>query len=205
MVISRDENGGVAEEVRRDLARQREKKYGNNNETTTTTATTGGSGDNNGSSNNNSEGKDGLKVSQELDKRDAFVSHNLENAIDQLVVRQGEEGGADVGHIFVIGGGEIYNSALKLGTSLHGQGGEGDDNKKKNVLLRILMTRVKKTKEGEEFDCDTFFPLTDDDLRKAWREAGADELESWIGERVPADWVEEGEVATKIVGYERTV
>jgi dihydrofolate reductase len=163
VVISRDESGGVAEEVARDLARQKEKN--------STAATNNG------------------EIVQ--DKRDAFVANSLEAAIEQLQKRGG------TGHVYVIGGGEIYNSALKLSSSLS----EGE-----RVVLRILMTRVKKV-NNEEFECDTFFPLADEDLSASWREAGPEELGGWVGERVLGDgeWVEEGEVAIKIEGYERVV
>ncbi|OKL61044.1 hypothetical protein UA08_03608 [Talaromyces atroroseus] len=175
VVISRDESGSVADEVAGDLARQREKH-------------------------NNTNDNVNVNKSGGSDKRDAFVSHSLGAALEQLREKKGDE----LGHVFVIGGGEIYNSALRLWSSP-----SREEGKERTVNLRILMTRVKKinNNDGEEFECDTFFPLTDEDLSSSWREAGPEELGSWVGERVPGDcdWVEEGDVAIKIVGYERVV
>ncbi|KUL89951.1 hypothetical protein ZTR_02896 [Talaromyces verruculosus] len=126
------------------------------------------------------------------DKRDAIVAHGLEDALNQLFDEQRQ----DLGHAFVIGGGEIYRSSLELSSTLTGS----------KIVQRILMTRVKR-RDGEEYECDTFFPLTDEDLSetntKGWRQAGAEEVTSWVGERVGEEWIEEGEVAIKVEGYER--
>lgn len=122
--------------------------------------------------------------------RDAFVARSLEDALQTLDQR------SDVGALWIIGGGEIYASALRLSaTSGYGKG------------LRILMTRVKKRDSTEEsFECDTFFPLTDDDVTKSdqWREVGAEELSGWVGEEVSPDWKDDGDVTIKVVGYQRT-
>jgi dihydrofolate reductase len=124
------------------------------------------------------------------DSRDAFVAHGLEDALKQLFEQR-----QDTGYVYVIGGGEIYKSSLDL-TSITSS----------KIVQRILMTRVKRRNE-EEYECDTFFPLTDEDLSdtntKGWRRAGAEEVEGWVGEKVGEDWIEEGEVAIKIEGYER--
>lgn len=122
--------------------------------------------------------------------RDAFVAGSLEDALHTLRQR------SDVGSLWIIGGGEIYASALRLSaTSVHGK------------RLRILMTRVRKREAAEEgFECDTFFPLTDDELARLdhWREVGAEELSKWVGEEVSPQWKEDGDVTIKFVGYERT-
>lgn len=126
------------------------------------------------------------------DKRDALVAHGLEAALKQLLGQR-----QDLGHVYVIGGGEIYESSLKLSSSALTES---------KIVQRILMTRVKR-RDGEEYECDTFFPLTDEDLssadKKGWRQAGAEEVTGWVGERVGEEWSEEGEVAIKIEGYER--
>jgi dihydrofolate reductase len=127
------------------------------------------------------------------DKRDAFVAHSLEDALKQLFEQR-----QDYGHVYVIGGGEIYKSSLDLTTI--------STLTSPKIVQRILMTRVKR-RDGEEYECDTFFPLTDEDLSstntKGWRQAGAEEVTGWVGERVGEEWIEEGEVAIKIEGYER--
>lgn len=126
------------------------------------------------------------------DKRHALVAHSLEDALKQLLGRR-----QDLGHVYVIGGGEIYNSSLELSSSALTES---------KIVHRILMTRVKR-RDGEKFECDTFFPLTDEDLSsantKGWRQAGAEEVTDWVGERVSEEWTEEGEVAIKVEGYER--
>ncbi|QGA18094.1 hypothetical protein EYB26_005772 [Talaromyces marneffei] len=125
------------------------------------------------------------------DKRDALVAHSLEDALSQLFEKR-----QDLGHVYVIGGGEIYKSSLELSSTLTSS----------KIVKRILMTRVKRRDE-EEYECDTFFPLTDEDLSdtntKGWRRAGAEEVTGWVGESVGEDWIEEGEVAIKIEGYEK--
>ncbi|GAM35696.1 dihydrofolate reductase [Talaromyces pinophilus] len=132
------------------------------------------------------------KDGKEGDKRDAVVAHGLEDALKQLFDEQRQ----DLGHVFVIGGGEIYRSSLELSSTLT----------ESRIVQRILMTRVKR-RDSEEYECDTFFPLTDEDLSssntKGWRQAGAEEVTSWVGERVGEEWIEEGEVAIKVEGYER--
>lgn len=129
------------------------------------------------------------------DKRDALVAHGLEDALKQLLGQR-----QDLGHVYVIGGGEIYKSSLELSLSSISALTES------KIVQRILMTRVKQ-RDGQEYECDTFFPLTDEDLSstntKGWRQAGAEEVTGWVGERVGEEWIEEGEVAIKIEGYER--
>lgn len=125
------------------------------------------------------------------DRRDAVVAHGFEDALKQLFEQR-----QDLGHVFVIGGGEIYRSSLELSSSTT----------ESKIVQRILMTRVKR-RDGEEYECDTFFPLTDEDLSsantKGWRHAGAEEVTGWVGERVGEEWIEEGEVAIKVEGYEK--
>lgn len=173
VVITRDSTGSVRDEVARDVARQREKDAEKDAD----------------------EGGRGM-----MTKRDAFVSHGLDDALATLAQRSATSSSdsnskeCSVGNVFVIGGGEIYASSLRL-----------------SVGLRILMTRVKKRVSSgqddkeEEFDCDTFFPLSDDDLQDTakWREASAAEVSQWVGEEVSPDWADDGDVSVKVVGYER--
>lgn len=131
-------------------------------------------------------------------RRDALVSGGLEDALTALAQRSATDSNGDVGNVFVIGGGEIYASSLRLSSGSFGAG------------LRILMTRVVNKRvgekeEGEEFDCDTFFPISDDELNNTqkWREANAAEVSRWVGEEVSPDWADDGDVSIKVVGYER--
>ncbi|CRG90557.1 hypothetical protein PISL3812_07601 [Talaromyces islandicus] len=141
--------------------------------------------------------KDAEKQTPPTTKRDAFVAGGLEDALTALAQRSATGSNGDVGNVFVIGGGEIYASSLRLS----GPFGAG---------LRILMTRVVKKRaasgeDGGEFDCDTFFPISDDELHDArkWREASAAEVSRWVGEEVSPDWTDDGDVSIKMVGYER--
>lgn len=129
----------------------------------------------------------------------------------------------NLGKIFIIGGSEIYSSALQL-----------PRNPSRPRPLRIIMTVIQKketntnttintssNKENENrpddgdgdgntpatavFDCDTFFPLDAHQLSPefGWREVPMDELCEWVGERVEAGWRDEGGVWMRILGYER--
>lgn len=73
----------------------------------------------------------------------------------------------DVSRVFVIGGAQIYDAALKL-----------------PEVRRILLTSIEK-----DFDCDTFFPV---DLKKGkWERKSREELQEWTGEEVEEDGQEE--------------
>ncbi|KAL1880326.1 hypothetical protein Plec18167_003730 [Paecilomyces lecythidis] len=124
---------------------------------------------------------------------DAIVCSGLDSALDTL--RKDFELQGKLGKVFVIGGGEIYTSSLRLSH-------EG-------LQVRVVMTKVKRrnTPEGKEqaFECDTFFPVDEMTPEQGWREATADEVTDWVGETVSQDWKEDGDVAIQIVGYERTL
>ncbi|KAE8337466.1 hypothetical protein BDV24DRAFT_177453 [Aspergillus arachidicola] len=119
---------------------------------------------------------------------DAIVSSGLEAALED--VEEKFKGG--LGSVFVIGGAEIYATALGLG---------GDR------PVRIVMTNVeKKGVDGEKavFECDTFFPIDEELLmEKGWRKVSAEEVTEWVGEPVSEEWKDEGEVRIQMVGYER--
>lgn len=149
------------------------------------------------------------EASGEVDTTDAVVAGSLETAITGL---QSLERRA-VGNIFVIGGADIYASALRLSPDGFGRG------------MRVVMTKIlRKKREGETlghqgvgeeqdslegfvpvggYECDTFFPVEDFSEASGWREASAADVSGWVGEEVHSGWRDEGEVATKIVGYER--
>ncbi|SPO01146.1 related to DFR1 - dihydrofolate reductase [Cephalotrichum gorgonifer] len=89
---------------------------------------------------------------------------SLEQALDYLQARTPEE----LGRVFVIGGGQIYDAALKLPQT-----------------RRLLITRIMS-----EFECDTFFPLGtgggDDCAAPGWVVKSKADLDAWTGEEVPA-------------------
>lgn len=120
---------------------------------------------------------------------DAIVSESLEAAMRDL--ESAYEAGEDskLGNIYIIGGGEIYASALRSGAEL-------------NRKIRIVMTNVKR-KGNEGYDCDTFFPVDDFSAESGWRTASSQEVSEWVGENVDGEWRDEGEVVIQMVGYER--
>ncbi|KAF5532720.1 glutathione S-transferase [Fusarium mexicanum] len=74
---------------------------------------------------------------------------------------------SDVGRIFVIGGAQIYDAALRLPEA-----------------RRILLTSIER-----DFDCDTFFPV---DLKDgSWEEKSREELQEWTGEEIEEGGQEE--------------
>ncbi|KAF4335998.1 glutathione S-transferase [Fusarium beomiforme] len=74
---------------------------------------------------------------------------------------------SDVSRIFVIGGAQIYDAALKLPEA-----------------RRILLTSIER-----DFDCDTFFPV---DLKDgSWQRKSREELQGWTGEEIEEGGQEE--------------
>ncbi|RGP78144.1 dihydrofolate reductase [Fusarium longipes] len=67
---------------------------------------------------------------------------------------------SDISRVFVIGGAQIYDAALKLPEA-----------------RRILLTSIER-----DFDCDTFFPV---DLKGgSWQRKSREQLQEWTGEEV---------------------
>jgi dihydrofolate reductase len=209
VVVTRDATGSVGSKVAAELEKTRKKKKKKETAPATIPPETG---------------KDNLNNAEPT--TDAVVSSSLESALFTLesyyyAVDETPENENDkdkqVGNVFVIGGAEIYAAALRLPpTSPFGQ------------KLRILMTKVIKRRrrkhnddadtdvdvglgpeeeeeeEVEGFECDTFFPVDEVTLlENGWREVPTDEVTGWVGEKVSPDWKEEGDVAIKMVGYER--
>ena len=89
--------------------------------------------------------------------------------------------------VFIIGGAEIYASALKMPES-----------------ERVLLTRVIN-----DFECDTFFPLKlgkesqTDDSGATWVRRSKTELDSWTGETVPEGIRKEKDVEWEFQMYEK--
>ncbi|CAG8014952.1 unnamed protein product [Penicillium salamii] len=115
----------------------------------------------------------------------AFVVHSLDAAIRELGARE------ELGKVYVIGGAEIYNASLNMKRDeLQGRG------------LRVVMTNVVR-KDGEPFECDTFFPLDKLDEGNGWRTASPTEVSEWVGEEVDGEWKTEGDVEVQMVGFEK--
>ncbi|OJD11819.1 hypothetical protein AJ78_07487 [Emergomyces pasteurianus Ep9510] len=167
---------------------------------------------------------------------DILVANSLESAVTALydAFRTNPTPGPlshnctrHLANIFIIGGGEIYASALNLTLDpvVYG-GGPG-------VGMRIVMTDIRRcpvpaptssndatattvttavgeVEETEEdaingFECDTFFPLDGDELEagEEWRRVSSEDVSTWVGEEVKDGWVREGEVVLRVVGFER--
>ncbi|KAK2743013.1 dihydrofolate reductase [Myotisia sp. PD_48] len=138
-------------------------------------------------------------------KPDVMVSSSLEKALGMLSTL--EAAGRKVGNIFIIGGSEIYSSALQLKSNIFG---DNVENK-----LRIVMTDVRRRTSDSQsqtdpsewvdgFDCDTFFPVNELKMSQEWKQVGAEEVTEWVGEAVTPDWIFEGDIAVRMVGYEKT-
>ncbi|OXV10901.1 hypothetical protein Egran_01339 [Elaphomyces granulatus] len=214
VVVTRDATGSVGSKVAAELEKTRKEKKKKETETAPATIPS-------------ETGKDNLNNVEPT--TDAVVSSSLESALSTLesyyyavdeTPKNENDKDKQVRNVFVIGGAEIYAAALRLPpSSPFGQ------------KLRILMTKVIKRRrgrkhnddadtdvdvelgpeeggeeeEGEEgFECDTFFPVDEMTLlENGWREVPTDEVTGWVGEKVSPDWKEEGDVAIKMVGYER--
>ncbi len=126
---------------------------------------------------------------------DALVTSSLDAALSELDVVYGASG--RLGKIYVIGGAEIYGAAVRLKMAV------GEVRRP----VRIVMTNVVRKVEGEgvakEFECDTFFSVEGLGSEDGWRTASAAEVSEWVGETVTGEWIQDGEVAVQMVGYER--
>ncbi|KAL4986057.1 dihydrofolate reductase-like domain-containing protein [Aspergillus falconensis] len=131
-------------------------------------------------------------------KTGAIVERSLEEALSRLDDAAAAGDGEGVGNIYVIGGAEIYNASLNLGSK--SESGSGPESKR---TIRIVMTDVEKL-DGSELECDTFFPVGGEELNSGkWRKVSPAEVTGWVGEEVMGDWIEDGDVRVRMVGYER--
>ncbi|EAW06389.1 dihydrofolate reductase [Aspergillus clavatus NRRL 1] len=115
---------------------------------------------------------------------DAVVSSGLEEALETLEGRFGAPG--TLGHVFVIGGAEIYAAALRMAGSR---------------AVRIVMTNVERL-DGGAFECDTVFPVDEELAGQEWRMVSDEEVTRWVGEEVSSEWREEGDVRIQMISYE---
>jgi dihydrofolate reductase len=149
----------------------------------------------------------GREVGTEKGKEEVLIVSSLAEALKRLrELRGGDRNPEEESKDFVIGGSEIYRAALDLASQRQeGEGSEG-------VILRILQTQVRK-KNGEPFECDTFFPV---DLQgdstattQGFWKADQAATEQWVGEKLPlqyTEWADDagGECEIRVVGWEKT-
>lgn len=111
---------------------------------------------------------------------DPVKASSLEQAMAYL--RERPQG--SLGHVFVIGGGQIYASALQM-----------------KEARRILLTKVMS-----DFECDTSFALklSDDEHNPHWVKRSKDDLNSWTGEVVPEGVQVENDTSYEFQMWERT-
>ncbi|KAJ4391233.1 hypothetical protein N0V93_004850 [Gnomoniopsis smithogilvyi] len=113
---------------------------------------------------------------------DSVKASSLEQAISYLQSRpQGT-----LGRVFVIGGGQIYASALEL-----------------KEARRVLLTKVMS-----DFECDTYFSLklsdeAERDCDSAWVKKTKEELDAWAGEAVPEGLQVENDIKYEFQMWER--
>jgi len=87
-----------------------------------------------------------------------------------------------IGKMFVIGGAEIYKTALGM-----------------KEAKRILLTKVLS-----DFECDTIFPLKlGEDADGEWQKRTKEELDKWVGEKVPEGVQDENGVQYVFEMYEK--
>jgi dihydrofolate reductase len=104
------------------------------------------------------------------------ILQSLRDAIDFLRDTQTNE--KEQGKVFIIGGAQIYKSALEL-----------------KEAKRVLLTRVQG-----EFECDTYFP----EMGEGWTKKSGEELRGWTGEGVDVEEeIEEGGVRYRFEMWER--
>lgn len=233
VVVTRDgsgkERGRIEGEWRaareRERERERQKKGKEGVNIGNPTASAGG----NNTSTPSSTGE------EEIQPPDVLVANSLESAVTALygAFRTNPTPGPlshnsarSLANIFIIGGGEIYASALnlKLDPAVYSGGGPG-------VGMRIVMTDVRRcsvrtpsndstatsttTAVEKEvvavensvngFECDTFFPIDGDELEGGgeWRRVSSENVSTWVGEEVKEGWVREGEVVLRVLGFEK--
>ena len=132
-----------------------------------------------------------------LDEALRILTHSYPSSPPNTNV-QGPSRKTRLGHIFVLGGAEIYRMALG-----GGRGGNLDEQRPHSwVVQRILWTRIQT-----EFDCDTFFPIDLDALSTGtstgWIRKTPEELEGWTGQKGIAQTKVENGVEFDICMLER--
>ncbi|KZL87627.1 dihydrofolate reductase [Colletotrichum incanum] len=107
-------------------------------------------------------------VTPDLDKEPVKVG-SLEQALAYL---RADGVASRLGKVFVIGGAQIYDAALRVPEA-----------------KRVLLTKVLA-----EFECDAFFPLKlsdEGEVAEGWRKVEKSGLDAWVGEEVEGGEIEE--------------
>ncbi|KAJ5824593.1 hypothetical protein N7447_006933 [Penicillium robsamsonii] len=187
VVITRDTSGSVRESVHAELGKMRQKIAVKAAEAQAQTQAT------------SAEKEafipptDAVPAPPVVPMTDAIVTPSLGAALEQLDSVYGAQG--TLGKIFVIGGAEIYNATLKMGSEeLRGR------------PVRVIMTNVVRNgavDASASFECDTFFPLDGLNEGNGWRAASSEEVSEWVGEQVDGEWKRDGDVEVQMVGYEK--
>lgn len=95
--------------------------------------------------------------------------------------------GNDRGGIYCIGGAEIYKLLLQ--------------DQSLRPRLRVLQTEVQKLMEGEEFECDTFWPEELKESVDGWSEVDGETVVGWTGIELPQgkeEWTVNEEVGVRL-------
>lgn len=101
----------------------------------------------------------------------------------EAALRYAQEANSSGGRIFVMGGAQIYEAALRH-----------------PAAKRVLLTSI-----DAEFECDTFFPLnlTGEEV-DGWKKRSRGELQEWTGEEVEEGGQEEAGIKYEFQMWERS-
>jgi dihydrofolate reductase len=107
----------------------------------------------------------------------AYLHTDLASALARLDVSNQE---ISIHRVFIIGGASLYSESLALSSLA--------------IVDRILLTRIL----SPDFACDVFMPdflgEEKEDGKQKWNRVSHEELESWLGFRVPEGQQEENGV-----------
>ncbi|UKZ77807.1 hypothetical protein TrVFT333_005533 [Trichoderma virens FT-333] len=101
----------------------------------------------------------------------------------EAALRYAQEANSSGGRVFVMGGAQIYEAALRH-----------------PAAKRVLLTSI-----DAEFECDTVFPLmlTGDEV-DGWKKRSREELQEWTGEEVDEGGQEEAGIKYEFQMWERS-
>lgn len=112
---------------------------------------------------------------------------SIEEGLEKLLRGDWRQDGLNdiaLGRVFVIGGSQIYNTALAM-----------------DCCTRILWTRIER-----EWECDVWFPkgvLGEQGETGSWERKGGRELDEWCGEQGLGEQKEENGVGFTVEMWER--
>jgi dihydrofolate reductase len=119
------------------------------------------------------------------------IGHILAGTIETQISSPHHSAQVQVGNIFVIGGSEVYRSALAELVQ--------------HRPVRILQTQVRRL-DGKPIECDTFFTEQLEGSNE-WKQVEREAVEEWMGTNVPQgveEWKVDGDMEIRVVGWERT-